>query len=119
MRRMRLRTLLAFAVVFGLTMSTLQAQQTAKITSSGTGYLEYLPQDYNKNNNNYPVVIFLHGIGERGTTSTDPSTLKTSVEKVARVGLVERVSSPLAVTSRFDRAVACDSVTDGTTEASK
>lgn len=91
MRRMRLRTLLAFAVVFGLTMSTLQAQQTAKITSSGTGYLEYLPQDYNKNNNNYPVVIFLHGIGERGTTSTDPSTLKTSVEKVARVGLAKNV----------------------------
>ena len=91
MRRMRLRTLLAFAVVFGLTMSTLRAQQSAKITSSGTGYLEYLPQDYNKNNNNYPVVIFLHGIGERGTTSTDPATLKTSVEKVARVGLAKNV----------------------------
>lgn len=90
MRRMRLRTLLV-AVVFGLTMSTLLAQQTAKITSSGTGYLEYVPQDYNKNNNNYPVVIFLHGIGERGTTSSDPATLKTSVEKVARVGLAKNV----------------------------
>lgn len=88
---MRSKTLLTFAVVFGLSMNMIHAQQTAKITSSGTGYLEYVPQDYNKNSNKYPVVIFLHGIGERGTTSTDPATLKTSVEKVARVGLAKNV----------------------------
>lgn len=86
---MTFKALLTLAV-FCLSISTF-AQQTAKITSGGTGYLEYVPQDYSKNTNKYPVVIFLHGIGERGTTSTDPTTLKTSVQKVARVGLAKNV----------------------------
>ena len=86
---MTFKFIFTFAVVFGLSYANLHAQQTAKITSSGIGYLEYLPQDYNKNTNNYPVVIFLHGIGERGTTSSDPATLKNSVQKVANVGLAK------------------------------
>jgi predicted esterase len=88
---MRLKFIFTLAVVCGLSFTDLQAQQTAKITSAGTGYLEYLPQDYNKNTNDYPIVIFLHGIGERGTTSTDPATIKTSVQKVANVGLAKSV----------------------------
>jgi predicted esterase len=87
---MRLKFIFALAVVCGF-FSTSQAQQTAKITSSGIGYLEYVPQDYNQNSNDYPIVIFLHGIGERGTTSTDPTTLKSSVQKVANVGLAKYV----------------------------
>ena len=67
------------------------AQQTAKITASGIGYLEYLPQDYSKNTNDYPIVIFLHGIGERGTTSTDPATLLSSVQRVANAALPKYV----------------------------
>ena len=70
--------------MFGISFTQLQAQQTAKITSGGIGYLEYVPRDYDNNNNDYPIVIFLHGIGERGTNSTDPATLKSSVEKVAQ-----------------------------------
>ncbi|MDQ2658458.1 MAG: PKD domain-containing protein [Bacteroidota bacterium] len=88
---MRLKFIFVLAVVCGLSFSTARAQQTAKITSSGIGYLEYLPQDYSKNSNEYPIVIFLHGIGEKGTTSTDPTTLKNSVQKVANVGLAKYV----------------------------
>ncbi len=88
---MRLKFIFMLAVVCGFSFSTARAQQTAKITSSGIGYLEYLPQDYNKNSNEYPLVIFLHGIGERGTTSTDPTTLKNSVQTVANVGLAKYV----------------------------
>ncbi|WP_276372712.1 T9SS type A sorting domain-containing protein [Chryseolinea sp. H1M3-3] len=29
-------------------------------------YLEYLPPDYNTTTNDYPLMIFLHGLGERG-----------------------------------------------------
>lgn len=84
--------LIAVVVVLGTMMSSLSiAQQTAKITSSNIAYLEYLPQGYNTNSNNYPLVISLHGIKERGTTSTDAATLKSSVQKVANVGLPKYV----------------------------
>ncbi len=84
---MRFKFILTLAVVSGLSFSQVKAQQTAKITSSGIGFLEYLPDGYTTNSNNYPIVIFLHGIGEKGTTSTDPATLLSSVWKVANVGL--------------------------------
>jgi poly(3-hydroxybutyrate) depolymerase len=88
---MRLRFVVTFAVL-GTLMSTFAlAQQTAKITSANTGYLEYLPQGYNNNSNLYPLVISLHGIKEKGTTSTDPATLKSSVLRVANVGLPKYV----------------------------
>ena len=46
------------------------AQQVAKRTSSGTGYLEHLPPDYATNTTKkYPVMFFLHGAGETGTGS--------------------------------------------------
>ena len=60
------------------------AQQTAKMTSTGIGYLEYLPQGYKTNSNNYPVVISLHGIKEKGNTLSD-------VGRVANVGLPKYV----------------------------
>lgn len=64
--------------------SSVYAQQTAKMTPAGTGYLEYLPQDYKSNTNNYPVVISLHGIKEKGNTLAD-------LEKVDNVGLPKYV----------------------------
>lgn len=78
--------------VLGTLMSSMSfAQQTAKITSSNVAYLEYLPQGYSSNSNLYPLVISLHGIKEKGTTSTDPATLKSSVQRVANVGLPKYV----------------------------
>ena len=88
---MRVKIFFAMACICAIGGSTALAQQTAKITSSGIGYLEYLPQDYKSNTNDYPIVIFLHGIGERGTTSTDPATLLSSVQRVANVGLAKYV----------------------------
>ena len=88
---MRKKFICTFAVLGTMMFSYVGAQQTAKITSSNTAYLEYLPEGYNNNSNNYPVVISLHGIREKGTTSTDPATLKTSVLKVANVSLAKYV----------------------------
>ncbi len=83
---------LAILAICGIAMSSgVVAQQTAKITNSNTAYLEYLPQGYNNNSNLYPLVISLHGIKEKGTTSTDPEVLKSSVQKVANVGLPKYV----------------------------
>jgi len=63
------------------------AQQTAKVTASGIGYLEYLPQGYHSNTNEYPVVISLHGIKEKGTSSTNRSSILADLAKVDNVGL--------------------------------
>jgi gliding motility-associated-like protein len=50
--------------------------QTAKLTPTNQiGYWEYLPADYNSNSNNYPIVIFFHGMGERGNGTTDLPTV--------------------------------------------
>ncbi len=49
-------------------------QMNQRLQFSGTiekkvqlGYLLYLPEDYSKGDNKFPLMIFLHGAGERGT----------------------------------------------------
>lgn len=87
-----MRFLILLTLVVGVAGAPfVQAQQTVKITPSHIGYLEYLPQGYNTNSNLYPLVISLHGIKERGTTSIDPSVLRSSVLTVANVGLPKYV----------------------------
>lgn len=81
--------LLSLIAIFMFSIAA--AQQTVKVTPSGIGYLEYLPQGYNSNTNKYPVVISLHGIKEKGTSSTDPNLVKNDVPKVANVGLPKYV----------------------------
>lgn len=88
---MRLKTFFSLAVCVTLMSSAAFGQQTGKITSSNIAYLQYLPQGYNTNSNLYPVVISLHGIKERGTTSTNPTDLLSSVQRVANVGLPKYV----------------------------
>jgi dienelactone hydrolase len=80
---------LYFCVITLLFTSVTQslAQQVFKTTpTSVIGYLEYLPSDYNSNSNKYPVVIFLHGLGERGPNSTDPNVLDDGVNLLTRLG---------------------------------
>jgi dienelactone hydrolase len=67
--------------------SVVCSQQMFRVTNSSViGYLEYLPEDYHANSDKYPVVIFLHGIGERGTNTTDIERLRQSVQQVAKIG---------------------------------
>src|SRR5690606_6351044 len=66
---------------------TAQSQQIFKTTSTSViGYLEYLPKDYKNNTNKYPVVIFLHGVGERGPNSTDAKKLEKGIEPITKLG---------------------------------
>jgi gliding motility-associated-like protein len=73
--------------VFLLSASSGLAQQTAKKDVNGRGYLEYLPPGYNDNSDIYPVIIFLHGQGERGIGS--PSAL----EKVKKHGPPKHINN--------------------------
>lgn len=43
---------------------------------SNIGYLEHLPSDYDQSTDHYPVLIFLHGAGERGNGTSDLSRVK-------------------------------------------
>lgn len=61
--------LTTFLILISSFANSLKAQQTAKRDENGRGYLEYLPPDYNSNTDLYPVIIFLHGQGERGDGS--------------------------------------------------
>jgi gliding motility-associated-like protein len=63
------RILLAVVAIFAaINVSNAQNQVAKKTPKNGIWYYEYLPPDYNSNTNNYPIVFFLHGLGERGDT---------------------------------------------------
>lgn len=84
---------LTLAVISTALISLVSAQQTAKVTASGIGYLEYLPQGYKSNSNKYPLVISLHGIKEKGTASTDRKKILADLAKVDNVGLPKYVKN--------------------------
>lgn len=70
------------------------AQQVFKTTpTSVIGFLEYLPEQYQNNSDKYPVVIFLHGKGEKGPDGTNPTTLATGVPKLTRLGPPKHVKN--------------------------
>jgi hypothetical protein len=77
-----------FILFLGLSLFAMNgnvlAQQVAKMSPKGTGFLQYLPDGYSSNTNKYPIVISLHGIKEKGNTLTD-------VARVANVGLPKYV----------------------------
>jgi predicted peptidase len=86
---MRKLKLIMFYSVALLSFAALEvsAQQVFKTTSpSVIAYYEYVPQTYNSNSDKYPVVIFLHGIGERGPNTTSIATLQENIYKVAKCG---------------------------------
>ena len=69
------------------------AQQVAKVTPSGIGYLEYLPGGYHSSSDDYPLVISLHGIKEKGTSSTNERQVLKDLPRVANVGLPKYVKT--------------------------
>lgn len=71
-----MKNLLLFVALFACLAGN--AQQVAKgLTAANNvfiGFYEYKPVDYNANpNTKYPLIIFLHGIGERGNGTTELS----------------------------------------------
>lgn len=40
--------------------------QEAQVTGNGIKYLVYFPKNYTKSKDSFPVLLFLHGMGERG-----------------------------------------------------
>jgi gliding motility-associated-like protein len=61
----------ALFVLFLSEPSAAQNQTPRMTTTSSIYYYEYLPPDYLLNTNKYPVVFFMHGLGERGNALAD------------------------------------------------
>lgn len=45
--------------------------QISQVSPQGVSYWEYLPPDYQSSYDTYPLIIFLHGMDERGNGTTD------------------------------------------------
>ena len=91
MKRLYLRFFCLFLCLCGVSAN---AQQKFKTTpGSVIGYLEYLPPDYNSSSANFPVVIFLHGKGEKGPNSRDPKQLEHGVNELTKHGPPKHVKN--------------------------
>ncbi len=70
-----MRVFFGTIVLLSVLAFSARTQQVAKRTDTGIGYLEHLPPDYYTNpTKKYPLLIFLHGMGERGDGS--PASLE-------------------------------------------
>jgi hypothetical protein len=66
-------------------------QQTAKgLTAANSqyiGFYEFKPYDYNSTTKKYPLIVFLHGVGERGNGTTELSrVLNNAIPKYCANG---------------------------------
>lgn len=81
-----------FLILVLLAPVFVSAQQVPKgLTASNgvfIGFYEYKPTDYAvQTNTSYPLIIFLHGIGERGNGTTDlPSVLANAIPRYINSG---------------------------------
>ncbi|MFT3704456.1 MAG: T9SS type A sorting domain-containing protein [Agriterribacter sp.] len=76
------------SIGYAQTMQTSQVSKYTRIETNVGGYLESLPNDYSSNpTKKYPLLIALHGVGERGNGS--PGLL----EVVANVGIAKRIKT--------------------------
>ncbi len=64
----RILLLSSFLLCLIFNTAGIKAQQTVCKNTTGQEYLLYFPQTYGQSNgDSYPLLIFLHGVGERGT----------------------------------------------------
>ncbi|HJW17111.1 MAG TPA: hypothetical protein VJ499_08320, partial [Flavisolibacter sp.] len=60
------------ATIISNTYAQVQTPKYITTTANSGGYYEYLPSTYNSDARSYPLIIFVHGLGELGNgTSTD------------------------------------------------
>jgi dienelactone hydrolase len=74
------------------------------LSAKAKGYYEYLPQGYNANGTDrYPLILFLHGIGEfgRGNEGDLPKVLKNGIPKFIEAGTFPKSFTVKGVTHRF------------------
>lgn len=88
--RLRILLLLPFVLLFAASGAG-QVQTPRYNTPIGTnvkGFYEYLPQGYDLDNSTYPLLIFMHGVGElgNGDATALPKVLVNGLPKVINDG---------------------------------
>jgi len=97
---------LLIAICFLLSIN-MYAQQVARSLTASTGlfigFYEYKPVDYNVDTTKkYPLIIFLHGVGERGNGTTQlPFVLTNAIPKYINAGHPMRFTSLSGVQETF------------------
>ena len=75
MKHLRMLRSLRFVATFSLLIllvnanAQVQTPRYVSTTSNSGGYYEYLPTGYNNSSQSYPLIVFVHGIGELGSGS--------------------------------------------------
>src|SRR5437660_514616 len=98
MNRLKLSRLLrlvgAFLLIVTLHSNVVNAQvQTPRygvsIDANSGGFYEYLPKGYSSGTQTYPLIVFIHGIGETGSGNTSdlPKLLVHGPPMLASKGL--------------------------------
>jgi hypothetical protein len=84
--------LLPFVVIFTTNSSTYNEHHVFRRTGlSRIPMLQYLPEDYHSNSDKYPLVIFLHGIIEKGVSSSNLLIQESTIHTVDNVGPPKQV----------------------------
>ncbi|HYJ38920.1 MAG TPA: T9SS type A sorting domain-containing protein [Chitinophagaceae bacterium] len=97
---------LIIASCFLISMGAYTQQVARSLTAPGPlfiGFYEYTPVDYNVDlTKKYPLIIFLHGIGERGNGTTQlPFVLANAIPKYINAGHPMRFTSLSGVQETF------------------
>jgi poly(3-hydroxybutyrate) depolymerase len=92
-----MKNILLFAGVLFFCVFANAQQVTKSLTATnGTqiGFLEYKPTNYSKQTK-YPLIIFLHGIGERGNGTTDlPNVAANAIPRLISAGNTMTFANP-------------------------
>ena len=81
--------------VLAPTYAQVLTPKSISTTANSGGFYEYLPKDYNTGTASYPLIVFVHGIGELGSGSqADLSKLQWT----GLVGLINVGNFPVSFT---------------------
>ena len=86
-RRAFLLVIIAMSAFQLAALSQVQTARYISTSANSNGFYEYLPQGYSTGSQQYPLLVFLHGIGEIGNGVSDlPTVLRNGPPKLIANG---------------------------------
>ncbi len=82
---MRAATLMSLLLTFYCSHAQTHTPKYTSMAGAVGGYYEYLPQGYSNSTSSYPLIVFIHGLGDQGNGSN------SQLSRVLRNGLAKRI----------------------------